>query len=101
VLPYVRVVLITQAMAIIKSTYDITHRITTEGGAETDIKVRIGKARSVFIRLDNIWKTTVFSKKIKLKLYNSCTAGICWRFFSVRISSLSFSDWCYGSWRVC
>jgi hypothetical protein len=26
--------------------------ITTEGGAERDIKVRIGKARSTFIRLE-------------------------------------------------
>jgi hypothetical protein len=46
--------------------------ITTEGGAERDIKVRIGKARSAFIRLGNIWKTTAFSTKTKLKLYNSC-----------------------------
>ena len=30
-----------------------------------------------------------------------CYAGLCWRFCSSRISSLSFSDWCYGSWRVC
>ena len=30
-----------------------------------------------------------------------CFAGLCWRFCSVRISSLSVSDWCYGSWRVC
>ena len=37
--------------------------ITTEDGAERDIKVRIGKAKSAFIRLGNIWKTTAFSKK--------------------------------------
>jgi hypothetical protein len=45
--------------------------IATEVGAERDIKVRIGKARSAFIRLGNIWKITAFSKKTKLKLYNS------------------------------
>ena len=50
--------------------------ITTEGGVERDIKGRIGKARSAFIRLDNIWKTTAFSKKIKLKLYNSCVLSV-------------------------
>ena len=56
----------------------------TEGGAERDIKVRIGKTRSAFIRLGNIWKTTAFSKKIKLKLYNSCVLSVllygseCW-----------------------
>jgi hypothetical protein len=37
--------------------------ITTEGGAERDIQVRIGKAKSAFVRLGNIWKTTAFSKK--------------------------------------
>jgi hypothetical protein len=36
--------------------------ITTEGGAERDIQVRIGKAKSAFVRLGNIWKTTAFSK---------------------------------------
>ena len=30
-----------------------------------------------------------------------CYAGLCWRFCSARISSLSFSDRCYGSWKVC
>ena len=30
-----------------------------------------------------------------------CYAGLCWRFCSARISSLSFSDRCYGRWRVC
>jgi hypothetical protein len=51
--------------------------ITTECGAERDIKVRIGKARSAFIRLGNIWKTTAFSMKTKLKLYNSCVLTLC------------------------
>jgi hypothetical protein len=50
--------------------------ITTEGGAERDIKVRIGKARSAFIRLGNIWKTTAFSMRTKLKLYNSCVLSV-------------------------
>lgn len=50
--------------------------IITEGGAERDIKIRIGKARSAFIRLGNIWKTTAFSKKTKLRLYNSCVLSV-------------------------
>ena len=36
--------------------------ITTEGGAERDIKIRIGKARSAFIRLGNIWKQQPFKE---------------------------------------
>ena len=69
--------------------------ITTEGGAETDIKGRIGKARSAFIRLDNIWKTTAFSKKTKFKLYNSCVLSVllygseCWRTTDKDINRLS------------
>jgi hypothetical protein len=69
--------------------------ITTEGGAERDIKVRIGKARSAFIRLGNIWKTTAFSKKTKLKLYNSCVLYVllygseCWRMTDKDINRLS------------
>ena len=45
--------------------------ITTEGGAERDIKVRIGKAISAFIRLCNIWKTIAFQRTPSL---NSITA---------------------------
>ena len=69
--------------------------ITTEGGAERDIQVRIGKARSAFIRLGNIWKTTTFSTKTKLKLYNSCVLSVllygseCWRMTDKDINRLS------------
>jgi hypothetical protein len=62
--------------------------ITTEGGAERDIKGRIGKARSAFIRLDNIWKTTAFSKKTKFKLYNSCVLSV------LLYGSFYFPFWC-------
>ena len=76
--------------------------ITTEGGAERDIKVRIGKARSTFIRLGNIWKTTTFSTKTKLKLYNSCVLSVllygseCWRMTDKKKTSTdsSFHNTC-------
>ena len=57
--------------------------ITTEGGAERDIKVRIWKARSAFIRLGNIWKTTAFLKNTKLILYNSCVLSVLLYFITV------------------
>ena len=69
--------------------------IATEVGAERDIKVRIGKARSAFIRLGNIWKITAFSKKTKLKLYNSYVLHVliygseCWRMTDKDINRLS------------
>jgi hypothetical protein len=71
----------------------ITTCITTEGGAERDIKVRIGKARLAFIRLGNIWKTTAFSKKTKLKQLCTICAPIyrseCWRMTDKDINRLS------------
>ena len=69
--------------------------ISTEGGAEIDIKDRKGKARSAFIRLGNIWKTTAFSTKTKLTLYNSCVLSVllcgseCWRMTEKDINRLS------------
>ena len=69
--------------------------ITTEGGAERDIKVWLGKARSAFIRLGSTWKTTAFSKKTKLKLYNSYVLYVllyrseCWRMTDTYINRLS------------
>ena len=41
--------------------------VTTDGGAENDIKIRIGMTRATFTRLGNFLKTTAFSNKSKLK----------------------------------
>jgi len=60
-----------------------------------NIKVRIGKARSAFIRLGNIWKKTAFSKKTKIKLFNNCVLSVllygseCWRMTDKDINRLS------------
>lgn len=69
--------------------------VTSEGGAEQDIKTRIGKARSAFHRLRNIWKTPSIRKKTKLKIYNSCVTSVllygaeCWRMTEKDINRLS------------
>ena len=42
--------------------------VNTEGGAEEDIKRRLGKAMEVFQKLQKIWSLTSISMKIKLQL---------------------------------
>ena len=44
--------------------------VSTEGGAEEDIKHRLCKAMGVFQILQKIWSLTSISMKIKLQLYN-------------------------------
>ena len=59
--------------------------VTNVGGAEEDIKARLGKARSAFTRLKNIWKSTSISRKTKMRLHSSCVLPVllydaeCWR----------------------
>ena len=45
--------------------------IDKQGGTEADVKVRIGKARAVFIQLKNIWSSKQLSTQTKLRLFNT------------------------------
>lgn len=45
--------------------------ITGDGGAEEDVKSRIQKARQAFGMLNNIWRSTKYSKNLKLKIFKS------------------------------
>ena len=45
--------------------------MTTDGGADRDVKVRIGKASYAFKTLSNIWKSNQIQTKTKLKIFNS------------------------------
>jgi len=42
------------------------------GGAGNVIMKRLGKARNVFRTLNNVWKSSQYSKTTKIKLYQSC-----------------------------
>lgn len=59
--------------------------VRIDGGAETDIKQRLSKARAAFNNLQNVWKSGQYTTRIKLKLYSSCVIPIllygceCWR----------------------
>ena len=45
--------------------------VSTDGGADADIKARINKARHVFVTLRPIWKSSSLSRKNKLRIFNS------------------------------
>lgn len=45
--------------------------ISKEGGTEDDVQARIGKARTTFNMLNNIWKAKKLSLKTNLQIFNS------------------------------
>ena len=59
--------------------------VTTNGGAECDIKRRLSKARSALYNLQAVWRSGQYTIRTKLKLYNSCVLPVllygseCWR----------------------
>ena len=75
--------------------------IRPEGGTKEDIQSRLGKARSVFRGMNNIWRSTQYSIKTKLKLYQSCVISTllygseCWRMTETDLAKLrSFHTIC-------
>jgi hypothetical protein len=56
-----------------------------DGGAGSDIKNRLNKARNAFRMLNNVWRSSQYSTKTKLKIYQSCVLSTllygseCWR----------------------
>ena len=49
--------------------------VSTEGGTDQDICIRIGKAAGVFNTLRPIWRSTKLSLNTKLRIYNSNVRG--------------------------
>ena len=45
--------------------------VSKDNGAGKDIKAILGKARGVFARLQSVWKSSQYSLKTKMKIYNS------------------------------
>lgn len=75
--------------------------IKLEGGTKEDIHCRLGKARSVFREMNNVWRSTQYSTNTKLKLYRSCVVSTllygseCWRMIETDLSKLrSFHTTC-------
>lgn len=59
--------------------------ISSDNGAQKDMKARLGKAQSAFARLRTIWKSRQYSLHTKIRLYNSNVKSVllygseCWR----------------------
>ena len=45
--------------------------IDKQGGTDADVRSRIGKARTAFTLLRNIWKSPKLQTKIKIRFFNS------------------------------
>ena len=45
--------------------------INIQGGTDADVKSRIGKARTAFVMLRNIWNSTKLQTRTKLRFFNS------------------------------
>ncbi|VDP32693.1 unnamed protein product [Schistosoma margrebowiei] len=44
--------------------------IDEQGGSDADVKARIGKAKTVFLQLKNIWNSKQLSTNIKMRIFN-------------------------------
>ena len=71
------------------------------GGTKEDIQGRLSKAWSVFRGMTNIWRSTQYNVKTKLKLYQSCVVSTllygseCWRMTETDLNKLrSFHTTC-------
>ena len=66
-----------------------------DGGAGSDIKNRLNKARNAFRMLNNVWKSSQYSSKTKIRLYQSCVLSTllygseCWRMTESDLNKLS------------
>ena len=59
----------------LQTTEEFTYLGSTvryDGGAGSDIRNRIKKARNAFRMLNNVWKSSQCSTETKLRLYSSC-----------------------------
>ncbi|VDP17203.1 unnamed protein product [Schistosoma margrebowiei] len=45
--------------------------IDEQGGSDADVKKRIGKARTAFLQLKNIWNSKQLSTNIKVRIFNT------------------------------
>ena len=50
--------------------------VDSSGGTEADIKARIGKARTAFAQLKKIWKSSIITRKTKMRLFNAIVMSV-------------------------
>ena len=45
--------------------------VDNTGGAEADIRARIGKARAAFQQLKNVWRSSLLGTSTKIRIFNT------------------------------
>ena len=50
--------------------------VAEDGGASTDLNVRIQKARGSFSKLRKVWLSTSIQKGTKIKIFNACVKSV-------------------------
>ena len=72
----------------LKDVPDFTYlgsKLTRERGACDDIKSRLQKARNAFLAMNQVWKSSIYGVKIKVKIFNNNVKSVlmygseCWR----------------------
>ncbi|KAL0175752.1 hypothetical protein M9458_028082, partial [Cirrhinus mrigala] len=69
--------------------------VRQDGGAGNDIQSRLNKARTVFMTLNNVWRSSQYSVYTKLRIYQSCVLSAllygseCWRMTEGDLNKLS------------
>ncbi|KAL0187117.1 hypothetical protein M9458_018787, partial [Cirrhinus mrigala] len=69
--------------------------VRQDGGAGNDIQSRLNKARTVFMTLNNVWRSSQYSVHTKLRIYQSCVLSAllygseCWRMTEGDLNKLS------------
>ena len=81
------------------STETFTHLgsvVRQDGGTKEDIHSRLSKATNAFRGLNAVWRSSQYSIKTKVKLYQSCVLSTlfyrseCWRMTEYDLAKLSF-----------
>ena len=73
-------------------------KVYKDGGGDVDIKNRMNKARGAFFRLKPVWRSTIYSRRTKLRLYQGCVLSTllcgseCWRMTKLDLRHLSTFD---------
>ncbi|VDP45295.1 unnamed protein product [Schistosoma margrebowiei] len=60
-----------ETMEDVESSTYLGSIIDEQGGSDADVKGRIGKARTTFLQLKNIWKSKQLSTNIKVRIFNT------------------------------
>jgi hypothetical protein len=77
---------------LLKEVNEFTYlgsKVTKESGASEKIKSRLQKTRNAFLSLSQVWKSSLYSVKTKMRIYNSKVRSTlmygseCWKMTAV------------------